>query len=89
MTRKLEEDDKARVKSGQVELLHGYRGIIPIPSLGLMDNNLTVSETGFKAEEVNIFVNENSSEKNLQFIPKRYKYLSIGKKKENISKTQI
>ena len=47
-----------------------------------MDDNLTVSEGGFKAEEINIFMNKNSAEKNLQFNPKKCKYLSIGKNKE-------
>ena len=65
MTRKLEEDDKARVEAGEAGLLYIYKGIVPIPRLGLMNDNLTVSEAGFKAEEVNIFMNENSAEKNL------------------------
>ena len=67
MTRKLEDDDKARVEAGEPGLLYRYKGTVPIPSLGLMDDNLTVSNAGFKAEEVNIFMNENSAEKNLQF----------------------
>ena len=55
---------------------------MPIPSFGLIDDNLIVSETVFKAEEVNIFMNKNSSEKNLQFNHKKCKYLSVGKNKE-------
>ena len=35
MTRKLEEQDRARVKVGEPGLLFRYKGIIPIPSLGL------------------------------------------------------
>ena len=49
MTRKLEEEDRARVEAGEPGLLYRYKGIIPIPSLGLMDDNLTLSETGRKA----------------------------------------
>ena len=82
MTRKLEDDDKARVEAGEPGLLYRYKGTVPIPSLGLMDDNLTVSNAGFKAEEVNIFMNENSAEKNLQFNPKKCKYLSLGKNRE-------
>ena len=69
MTRRLEEEDTARVKAGEAGLLFRYKGIVPIPSLGLMDDNLTVSDTGLKAEEVNIFMNENSALKKLQFNP--------------------
>ena len=35
MTRKLEEQDRARVEVGEPGLLFRYKGIIPIPSLGL------------------------------------------------------
>ena len=82
MARKLEKDDRARVESGKPGLLYRYKGIVPIPSLGLMDDNLTVSEGGFKAEEINIFMNKNSAEKTLQFNPKKCKYLSVGNNKE-------
>ena len=51
-----------------------------------MDNNLTVSETGHKTEQINIFINENSAEENLQFNPIKCKYLIIGRKKENVVK---
>ena len=71
MTRKLEDEDKARVEAGEAGLLYRNKGIVPIPSLGLMDNHITVSESGFKAEKVNIFMNESASEKNLQFNAKK------------------
>ena len=71
MTRKLEDQDSARVEAGQPGLLFRYKGIVPIPSLGLMDDNLSVSETGIKAEQINTFMNEKSAEKVLQFNPKK------------------
>ena len=82
MTRKLEEEDMARAKEGEEGLLYRYKGIVPIPSPGLMDDNLTVSETGFKAKEINIFMNENSALKKLQFNPKKCKFMKIGKNRE-------
>ena len=82
MTRKLEEQDRARVEEGQPGLLFRYKGIIPIPSLGLMDDTLSVSEAGVNAEEINTFMNENSAEKRLQFNPKKCKYLDIGRNTE-------
>ena len=86
MTRKLEEEDRGRVERGQPGLLYRYKGIVPIPNLGLMDDNLTVSETGHKAEQVNMFMNENSAKKYLQFNSTKCKYLNIGKNKENMVK---
>jgi hypothetical protein len=32
MTRKLEEEDRARVEGGHTGLLYQYKGIVPIPS---------------------------------------------------------
>ena len=88
MTRKMEEEDKARVEAGEKGLLFRYKGIVPIPSLGLMDDNITVTEAGVSAEQVNIFMNENSAEKKLQFNPKKCKYIRVGKnKKLNPSQT--
>ena len=80
MNRKLEVEDRARVETGDPGLLYRYKGSVPIPSLGLVDANLTVSEAGYKAEVVNTFMNENSAEKLLQFNTTKCKYMKIGKK---------
>ena len=85
MTRKLEEQDRAREEDGETGLLYKYKGMVSIPSLGLMDDNLTVSEAGFRAEEINIFMNENSATKLLQFNTKKCKYLRMG----NLNKTSL
>ena len=82
LTRKLEEHDRARQEQGEHGLLFKYKGIIPLPSLGLMDDNLTVSEAGYKAEQINTFMKKNSAEKGLQLNSKKCKYLEIGKNKE-------
>ena len=81
MARRLEEEDRARVETGENGLLFRYKGLVPIPSLGLMDDNLTISEAGYKAEVVNTFMNENSAEKHLQFNAKKFKFMKIGKNK--------
>ena len=78
MTRRLEEQDMTREEAGGSGLLYKYKGKVSIPSLGLMGDNLTVSETGFKAEEITTFMNENSGTKLLQFNTKKYKYLKMG-----------
>ena len=84
MMRRLEEQDMAREEAGEPGLLYKYKGSVSIPSLRLMDDNLTVSEGGFKAEEINIFMNENSATKLLQFNTKKCKYLRMGNVK-NVS----
>ena len=89
MTRRLEEQDLAREEAGEHGLLYKYKGKVTIPSLGLMDDNLTVSEAGFKADEINIFMNENSATKLLQFNTKKCKYLRMGKPKNMVVPTQL
>ena len=56
MTRKLEQEDRNREEEGAFGILFRYTGIVPIPILGLMDDNITVAEAGFKAEPMNIFM---------------------------------
>ena len=51
MTRKLEEQDKAREENGETGLLYKYKGMVSIPSLGLMDDKLTVSEAGLRQKK--------------------------------------
>ena len=68
----------AREEARESGLLYKYKGKVSIPSLRLMAYNLTVSEAGFKAEEINIFMNENSATKLLQFHTKKCKYLRMG-----------
>ena len=67
------------------ELLFMSKRLVPIPGLGLMNDNLTVSEAGHKVEQVNAFLNENAAEKNLQFNPKKCKFICICRNKENVS----
>ena len=84
MTRKLKDEDKARVEVGEPGLLYRYKGEVPIPSLGLMDDNLTVSEAGHKAAQVNVIMNKSAAEKSLPFNPNKCKFLSIGKNKKKV-----
>ena len=58
MTRKMEEEEKSRVEAGEQGLLFRYKGFVPVPSLGLMEDNIFVSEAGVIAEQVNIFMND-------------------------------
>ena len=77
-----EEEDRRREEEGREGLLYRYKGIVPIPSLGMMDDSVMLTERGFKAEIVNVAMNENSAEKNLQFNETKCKFMYIGKNKE-------
>ena len=58
--------------------------MVPIPSLGLMDDSAMLTEVGYKSEIVNVSMNENSAEKSLQFNERKCKYLKIGKNKDTV-----
>ena len=82
ISRRLQEEDREREEEGRETLLYRYKGIVPILSLGLMDDSAIITEVGYKSEIVNVSMNESSAEKNLQFNEKKCKYIKIGKKKE-------
>ena len=84
ISRRLQHEDREREEEGRETLLYRYKGTVPIPSLGLMDDSAVISEVGYKSEIINVSMNENSAEKSLQFNEKKCKYLKIGKKKEDI-----
>ena len=82
ISRRLQSEDTEREEEGRKTLLYKYKGTVPIPSLGLMDDSAIITEVGYKSEIVNVSMNESSAEKNLQLNEKKCKYLKIGKKKE-------
>ena len=80
----MKKPEQAREEAGESGLLYKYKGKVSIQSLGLIDDNLTVSEAGFKAKEINIFMDQNSARKQFQFNTKKCKYLRM-EKVQNIS----
>ena len=85
VSRRLQEEDRERVEEGRETLLYRYKGCVPIPSLGLMDDSAIITEVGYKSEIVNISMNECSAEKKLQFNEKKCKYLKMGKHKQVVT----
>ena len=67
ISRRLQEEDRQREEEGRETLLYRYKGTVPVPSLGLLDDSAVITEVGFKSEIVNISMNECSAEKGLQF----------------------
>ena len=85
VSRRLQEEDREREEEGRETLLYRYKGCVPIPSLGLMDDSAIITEVGYKSEIVNISMNECSAEKKLQFNEKKCKYLKMGKNKQVVT----
>ena len=64
-----------------------YKNNLPIGFLGMVDDIVGITEAGYKAAELNAFINIKTAEKSLQFGPAKCKYMVIEKCK-SISKPQ-
>ena len=87
----LEEEDEVREVEGRPGLLYRYMDTVPIPILSLMDDCYVISESGFKAEIINTFMNAQSAAKGLQFNPTKCKTLKVGasSEKDMINSLQV
>ena len=59
--------------------LYYYKGKVPIPPLGLVDDLFTISTCGFKTSMLNNFINSKTAMKRLQFGTEKCIKLHIGK----------
>ena len=57
--------------------------------LGLVDDTVAVTEVGFKAHIMNVFMNIKTAEKGLQFGSKKCRIMMVGKNIENVPKTNL
>ena len=78
IARSLEEEDEAREVEGRPGILYRYMDTVPIPILSLMDDCYVISQSGFKAEIINTFMNAQSASKGLQFNKEKCKTLKVG-----------
>ena len=60
--------------------MYRYMGIVPIPLLGQVDDLLGVTEAGYKAKQLNSFVNVKTADKDLQFGPEKCKTMTFQRK---------
>ena len=65
-----------------------YKNEVPIPALGVVDDIITVSESGHKSAMMNSFINAKTALKKLQFGPQKCHVIHIGKKHSDIKKIQ-
>ena len=70
---------------------HGYlyKGKLPVPFLGLVDDIIGITNAGLDAQKMNTFINVKSAEKTLQFGPKKCKSMLVGKNCANIVQSDI
>ena len=74
---------------GRPGILYRYMDTVPIPVLSLMDDCYVISESGYKAELINTFMNAQSASKGLQFNKDKCKTLKIGGSSDNILPTSL
>ena len=56
-----------------------YKGYIPVPILGQIDDTIEVTEAGFKGGQMNSFMNVKTADKYLQFVHDKCKTMLVGK----------
>ena len=61
--------------------VYKYKGYVPISVLGMVDDVAGVSESGTKAQQLNVYINMKTAEKKLQFGPDKCHTLKIAQKK--------
>ena len=60
--------------------MYKYKGEVPIPFLGQVDDLLGVAEAGYKTKHLYSFVNVKTADKELQLGPEKCKTMTISKK---------
>ena len=68
-----------------------YKGKVPVGILGQIDDLIGVTEAGYKAQQMNSFLNVKNADKYLQFGPDKCKVMLIGstKKKHDFLHTSL
>ena len=66
-----------------------YKTILPVGILGLVDDTIGVTETGYQAQMMNAFLNVKTAEKGLQYGIKKCKTMVIGKNQEKIINSKL
>ena len=70
--------------------MYQFKGEVPIPLLGQVDDLLVIAEAGYKSEQLNSFVNAKTADKDLQFGSDKCSYMVVSKMKpKNIHKSEL
>ena len=66
-----------------------YKGKVPVPLLGMVDDILAVSESGYKTSKMNGFLNAKTAVKRLQFGPEKCHVMYVGSNIPNHNKVDL
>ena len=56
-----------------------YKNLVPVPTLGMVDDVFVISESGHKAQQMNGFINAKTATEILQFGASKCHVMHIGK----------
>ena len=74
----------------QPSFMFKFNGEVPIPLLGQVDDLLGVAEAGYKSEQLNVFVNVKTADKDLQFGSDKCTFMMVSKMKlKEFHKTEL
>ena len=80
-------------KIGQACMQAGYNYLYknehPVGFLGMIDDIVGITEAGYKASQLNTFMNVKTAEKNLQFGPSKCEYMIVGRKSEHTTQSKL
>ena len=63
--------------------MYKYKGYIPVPLLGIIDDKIVVTLAGYNAAQMNRYLNVKSADKYLQFGLDKCKAMVVGKRIES------
>ena len=66
--------------NANLPFIYKYKGYIPVPILGQIDDTIGITEAGFKAAQLNSFMNVKTADKYLQFGQDKCKAMLVGKR---------
>ena len=66
-----------------------FKDVLLVGFLGLVDDIVGITEAGFKAQQLNAFINVKTAEKTLQFGAPKCKSMLIGKDTDNVINSEL
>ena len=66
-----------------------YKNSHPVGFLGMVDDIVGITQAGYKANQLNSFINVKTAEKGLQFGPSKCQYMIVGKHSEKIFQNKL
>ena len=62
----------------EASFVYRYKGFIPVGILGQIDDLIGITEAGYKAQQMNSYLNVKTGDKYLQFGPDKCKAMLVG-----------